>query len=115
MGSVVQSRTKSKRRKAAPRATASGPVGLCSTCINRPECVYRESRGFDAVFCELFDDVGQSNGDHAPAVKSVPVKTGEGGTDAMGKLKGLCLNCKHRDTCVLPHPDGGVWHCEEYE
>jgi len=29
--------------------------------------------------------------------------------------KGLCMNCAHRDTCLLPRPESGVWHCEEYE
>lgn len=30
-------------------------------------------------------------------------------------FKGLCMNCAHRDTCLLPRPESGVWHCEEYE
>lgn len=30
-------------------------------------------------------------------------------------LKGLCINCEHRDTCTLPRPETGVWYCEEYE
>ena len=28
---------------------------------------------------------------------------------------GLCLNCKHRDTCTLPKCEGKKVHCEEYE
>ena len=31
------------------------------------------------------------------------------------KYKGLCVNCEHRETCTLPKPKSGVWHCEEYE
>lgn len=27
---------------------------------------------------------------------------------------GLCAHCAKRDVCVLPRPNGGVWHCEEY-
>ena len=29
-------------------------------------------------------------------------------------LKGLCINCENRETCILPKPAGGVWQCEEY-
>jgi hypothetical protein len=31
------------------------------------------------------------------------------------KYKGLCKNCKKRDNCKLPRPEGGVWRCEDYE
>lgn len=31
------------------------------------------------------------------------------------QYKGLCRNCKKRKGCTLPKPEGGVWHCEEYE
>jgi len=30
-------------------------------------------------------------------------------------LKGLCLTCARKKTCLHPKPEGGVWHCEEYE
>jgi hypothetical protein len=30
-------------------------------------------------------------------------------------LKGLCAHCDKRETCTLPKPEGGVWHCDEYE
>lgn len=29
-------------------------------------------------------------------------------------FKGLCFNCDNRDNCMLPKPEEGVWHCEEY-
>jgi len=32
-----------------------------------------------------------------------------------GESKGLCRNCKKHETCILPKPEGGVWHCKEYE
>jgi hypothetical protein len=37
------------------------------------------------------------------------------GTAENGRFKGLCVNCKYRETCLYPKPEGGVWHCEEYE
>jgi hypothetical protein len=30
------------------------------------------------------------------------------------ELKGLCVNCANRYTCLFPKSEGGVWHCEEY-
>lgn len=30
------------------------------------------------------------------------------------RFKGLCMNCDNRFECLLPRPEGGVWHCEEY-
>ena len=30
-------------------------------------------------------------------------------------LKALCINCEIRETCMLPRPIEGVWHCEEYQ
>ena len=29
--------------------------------------------------------------------------------------KDLCKNCKKNETCQLPKPEGGIWHCEDYE
>ncbi len=31
-----------------------------------------------------------------------------------GRMKGLCINCDNRASCLLPIVEGGVWHCEEY-
>jgi len=31
-----------------------------------------------------------------------------------GEIVDLCATCVKRDTCTLPKPEGGVWHCEEY-
>ncbi len=41
-----------------------------------------------------------------------PSEPGEKGETA--RFKGLCMNCDHRFECMLPRPEGGVWHCEEY-
>ena len=30
------------------------------------------------------------------------------------ELKGLCVNCANRYTCLFPKSEGGVWHCQEY-
>jgi hypothetical protein len=111
-------------------STPNGSMGLCTTCNNIPECGYREARGFDAIFCELFDTYTVPS---ARAFDSDPESSPDTPEDKKGKkrthrprsrsndeesqnnLKGLCINCEHRTDCCLPRPDGGVWHCEEYE
>ena len=30
-------------------------------------------------------------------------------------VPGLCRNCARLSNCTYPRPEGGVWHCEEYE
>lgn len=88
--------------------------GLCASCENAEFCAYRAIRGFDALYCELFtgspsylnggaenDIRGAIGGPHA--VETLP--------EAYG---GLCQNCARLNLCVLPKPNGGVWHCEEY-
>lgn len=91
-------------------ATTKPFVGLCVTCNNAAHCVYRKRRGTDAIYCEMFDGYAPPNG---KGVAPVVVMTPEAAES--GEFKGLCVNCAHRDDCKLPRPEGGVWHCEEYE
>jgi len=96
----------------------SRSAGLCSTCDNASFCGYRARRGFDAQYCELFENssgaaIGASTvGNQTVSqtdIKDEPV------TQEDSQLKGLCINCEIRDTCMLPRPIEGVWHCEEYQ
>jgi len=32
-----------------------------------------------------------------------------------GCARGLCRTCAKRESCTFPKPEGGVWHCEEFE
>ncbi len=33
----------------------------------------------------------------------------------LSSSRGLCKNCRKRESCELPRPEGGVWRCEHYE
>ena len=85
-------------------------VGLCITCNNAQDCGYRRLRGKDAIYCELVDNY-LPPGSHyeTPVLWPLPSPT------EPAEVKGLCVNCLHRDACKLPRLAGGVWHCEEYE
>ncbi len=90
-------------------------IGLCATCVNAADCVYRRRRGFDALYCELFDALAPKTQSPGQAATVVMAARGETPAAEDHELKGLCVNCVHRDTCQLPKPRGGVWHCEMYE
>ena len=87
-------------------------VGLCATCNNAADCVYRKRRGADAIYCETFDGYARPNGGNGKRVATI-VTTLE--IAKSSEFKGLCVNCEDRDTCKLPRPKGGIWHCEEYK
>jgi len=87
-------------------------AGLCLTCNNADTCVHRKRRGADAIYCETFDDYVPRNGKGAGKAATVVMMTTAA---APVDVKGLCLNCVHRDACKLSKPETGVWHCEEYE
>ena len=89
-----------------------GP-GLCSTCNNASECVLRAKRGFDAIYCETFDNL---NGNGSARRKIILSDTLPKPADKSAKITylGLCVNCENRDNCRLSRPEEGVWHCEEY-
>jgi len=87
-------------------------VGLCVTCNNAETCVFRKRRGSDAIYCETFDGYASANGHATTAGGTVVLMPASAAEQT--QLKGLCVNCAERDTCMLPKPKGGVWHCEEY-
>ena len=39
---------------------------------------------------------------------------GRPGLEEGRKYKGICSYCEFRDSCPLPKPESGVWHCEYY-
>ena len=83
---------------------------LCSNCDNGDACCGRTRPTRPIFFCEEFVVFGAE-----PA--SEPDRSAEAkprkAWSANGHI-GLCVNCENAKTCVLPKPEGGVWHCEEY-
>jgi len=69
------------------------------------------------MYCEEFDTDDQP-GDRPGLERSGKRETPEVAPrlSAVKPLRrGLCVNCKHEATCTFARPEGGVWHCEEYE
>jgi len=89
--------------------------GICPTCKNNSNCTLHVRSTKPVMNCEEF----QNEAALVPAVglliQPKPAKRAPG---AKGKRTihavGLCPHCESRVNCVLPKPEGGVWHCEEY-
>lgn len=86
--------------------------GLCSNCVNASTCGYRRVP-LQPVWdcCDFEPEIAPVN-ILSPTV--FPLKSIAEGENP-GRHAGLCVNCEHRETCTYPRPEGGVWHCEEYE
>jgi hypothetical protein len=99
-----------KKQKISEEATSS--KGLCATCNEAAHCAYARNATAPILFCEMFDESEtqeQVTAAEARIADPSPVEM-----KPVRRLKGLCANCDHRDTCTYPKPEGGVWHCEEY-
>ena len=86
--------------------------GLCSTCREAPTCTYRKDPRQPVWECDEFEYETPRMTISAPTDSGVKF-TAE--YKNAGKHKGLCVNCESRETCTYRKPEGGVWHCEEYE
>jgi hypothetical protein len=86
--------------------------GLCSTCKNALECTYPRDPKRRILQCEEFEGTAKISSETSRA-RITLVKEAE--LNAEAELKGLCKLCERRSTCAYPKPEGGVWHCEEYE
>ena len=83
---------------------------LCSTCNHAGTCDPRSTAEHPIFFCEMFEAF-------VPASVVAPTTTGperQANPAGMVGLKGLCINCEHRESCSMHRPEGGIWHCEEY-
>ncbi|MEP0848480.1 MAG: hypothetical protein HRF50_16865 [Phycisphaerae bacterium] len=105
-------RVLSKRRHPDAEDRRVNPeLGLCGTCSRAAECNLRAKLEPPVIYCEEFDDAVEQVREPEPQVENLPAAAAL----RVSPLKGLCVNCVHRDTCTLPKSEMGVWHCEEYE
>ena len=82
---------------------------LCSTCKHAETCAGRSTLEHPIFFCEMFE-VEVPRPTLALAAGPEPSERPES-----SEYKGLCVNCENRDTCTITKPEGGIWHCEEYQ
>ena len=86
---------------------------LCSTCKHASTCTFPKDPRRPSFYCEEFEI------ETAPPVLKAQEHTQQPPASQAARevpgLIGLCSDCRNRRTCVFPHPEGGVWHCEEYQ
>ena len=88
---------------------------LCSTCAHAPECSLIKKGVAVVLNCEEFEP-GEGTPEEADGGRSPsPDEAGSTRASDGGNFLGLCANCAKRETCTFPKPEGGVWHCEEYQ
>ncbi len=88
-------------------------TGLCINCSEAPNCRYRLSASEPILFCEEYHC---SSGDQNESALNRPAVHAAGDeSEAPSLVRGLCVNCENKETCMLPKAEGGVWYCEEYE
>ncbi len=104
-------RTVHLRRYVAPIQL---PTELCDTCSHADGCGWRKMNRGPVQFCEEFE---VQAGEHWPPAPRDAAPPTDPPAQALvyAMPKGLCVNCDHRETCRLPRPESGVWHCQEYE
>ncbi len=88
--------------------------GLCSTCRHAPNCTYPGDVKRPAFYCEEFEIeiVSASKISKYGMSESTASSTA---AEESAEFIGLCSDCENRKTCVFPKPEGGIWHCEEYQ
>jgi hypothetical protein len=87
--------------------------GICRVCALRGNCEIADSSEMPLMSCEHFEpDPVQVREMVSLALVQKENKTP---SSVSSRHMGLCKNCEHRDECILPGNEGGVWYCEEYE
>jgi len=94
--------------------------GICSNCKFSSECRSKKTYLGSVHFCEEHELADPSQKVEKAKFISEAPKLNTLSTNAIEKdpprpVMGLCSNCAHRESCGLPRPESGVWHCEEYQ
>ena len=88
--------------------------GLCTTCIYADNCTFCFQPDRQVLQCEEFEGAQCTVAvrEFAPNDTTPDVQSD---AEVASRYKGLCRTCAHRDECTFSKPEGGVWHCEEFE
>lgn len=89
--------------------------GLCSTCKNCSDCTFPRDAHKPVFYCEQFEIERPSPIRTARKKRAELAESDAVEAEEATSFFGLCSDCECRNTCVFPRPEGGVWHCEEYQ
>jgi len=88
---------------------------LCSNCRNAIDCTFQKDRQKPFLYCEEFEVDISPYAKIAGKEKLFSTALVDAEDKDSCKFIGICNNCVDRRTCVFPKPEGGIWHCEEYQ
>ena len=99
------------------KARAHNPnPGICGQCRHTKTCTYPKPTDRPVLICDEFEGYPMRAAAKVSSIKEAKSVAGAAGSDGVISLyRGLCSTCEKRDNCDFPKPEGGVWHCEEYE
>ena len=92
--------------------------GICAACQHDSDCTYLRDFDHPPLQCEQFEMFLPTPDVASPRAVSKP-KRMEGIRSPKDspppRSLGLCSSCIHQASCTYSKPEGGVWHCEEYQ
>ncbi len=91
------------------------PRGLCMNCVSAPTCMFLRDADHPILQCEEYECSQPEPGKNPKKELGTQRESRVAMEEDTSKYMGLCVNCELRKTCTFPMPEGGVWHCEEYE
>ena len=84
--------------------------GLCSCCLNSPDCVFLENAVHPVLECGEFNPINKAESKKpGPAIRAKVAEL------PANEYTGLCRLCEKHDNCEYMKGRAVVWHCEEYE
>ena len=89
--------------------------GLCSNCRNASTCTFPRDPDKPAFYCEEFEIETTISTISYEKVQLLATGTVATRDKDSTKFNGLCSDCENHQTCTFPKPEGGIWHCEEYQ
>lgn len=86
--------------------------------MHATECTFPRNPDRPVLCCDEFEGITKSVEEQEPEREPQGrACSGMNDSDPNGSAvtKGLCRTCSRSDTCTYPKPEGGVWHCDEYD
>ena len=96
-------------------ARTASALGICCTCNYVGTCTGRATWVGPVFHCEEYDDHVEIPRHEPPQIDRSEASRSALSAGPAAARPGLCMNCRHNETCGFPRQEGGVWHCGEYE
>ena len=92
-----------------------GQAPLCVHCRHVSICSRYKYQNQEVWHCEEFSDIRllQTEINKTSSINKSSPESNILETES-NRLKGLCKICQNRDVCIIPIPEGGIWHCDNF-